>query len=856
MCEDGRSRTPARWRWPAGLAPVHAWLLATAVAGAFLWRLLPPLSPAALAFLPPLLAFPAARRSLAGLRLGAAGVLVLLVIHGTAPGRPPRTPAARPAASALAELSESTEALLLTVAPAAAADLGEWAAVGAVARRATVATGWARATGVWRPLPGDLELWPREGRSLGFPADQWFLLARRPAAGLPAAAAAPTPPRPVWEPFRGPVGPFAPDPGKRAWERGRVGRVVLDAAQLALRPVGPPRPAPGWPTRRLDEARRALARRLAQGTGEGGPWLIAVLLGEQAVLPAADVVVWQRTGLAHLLAVSGLNVGVLAVALWALLAPLPLGRGSKDALLALLLLLYVPLAGWQVSVRRAVLMALLLILGRRLGRSLPGLGALALAAAFMLWLDPADLAGAGFQMSCGAVAALLLGLSRQRRSPVPAAARRLPARLAASAAGAAWQALRLGLLSQAGTAPTQLACFGALPLSGLLLNLAAVPLSSLLTVAAFLHLLLPLPGEPLGALCEVLARWLTALARAMPAWSLSWHPHPAQLALAGLAAWLALWPAGRARLRLAVAAALMAAAVDLLPRVSRPRPGLCLFDVGQGDALLLIAPRGDAVLVDTGWDDPRGGGRRGAALARAVSALAAEPPRWLVLSHPDQDHLGGAEALLADCPARAVLWNGEWRDNPPQRRLRAQLAAAATPLVAARPGQVLQAEPGWRLRVLGPPPSGRVAAGNERSVVLRLETRAGSALLTGDAGAAAESWLAAAWGPWLRARWLKLGHHGSRGSSTPDFLAAVDPREALISCGRGNRYGHPHPELLARLAERGVAVHRSDRQGWRWLAADGAAPPRRACPRPRLNCLPAAGRAPTPDLPHAPTSGG
>jgi competence protein ComEC len=817
------------------IAPVHLWLLGVTVGGALLWRLLPPVPPTALFALPLLLLWPNARGGLGLVRLSAAALLLLPVLHGAAV-RPPGPAAAADLARASRALllrplaDPATELAFLSIADEEGPDRGFQLPP---AERPLLAGGWYNDGRAWRSLPGKLQLWPHARRAPALPLGEWWLLQPRARAAADG----------MWTVGRGPIGPFAADPSAWLRAQGRLGRLVLDTAQVELRAAGPLPPAAAGPIPWVAGLRRRCAARLARGTGEAGPWLEAMLLGERSRLPAADVQVWRSTGLAHLLAVSGLHVGVLALALWHLLALVPTGRGGRELLLGSLLLLYAPLAGGQVSVRRAVTMALFLLAGRRLERPQAGLGLLALAAVWILWRHPAELAQPGFQMSFGAVAALMLGMpgkggeaAREQARPGGREQARPGGRgrrAVHAVRGRVLQALRLTTLAQAGSALAQLGTFAALPLGGVLLNLAAVPLASLFTVAGFLHLLLPLPGEPLGALCAGLARALCHLARAAPTATLAWSPHPGQLALLGLATGLLLLPWGRWRRRLLLAIPLLILAADLLPRLSRPRAACSLFDVGQGDALLLTSPSGRTVLVDAGWEDPRGTGGRGAQLAQAVHRLHDGAIDWLVLTHPDQDHLGGAAGLLRTTEVGAVLWNGEWKVNPPQDRLRRLLDSLGTPLVEARPGQLLQAEPGWRVRVLGPPPAGGGREGNERSIVLRVEAPAGTLLLTGDAGHDEEAWLAA-WDAWLEADWLKLGHHGSRGSTSPAFLAAVGAREAWISCGRGNRYGHPHRDVLQRLEQNHIRIHRSDREGWRWLPLDGADRPRRALTRPRL----------------------
>lgn len=816
------------------LHPLHATLLASSLTGALAWRLLPPLGIHWLPLALGLLAWPNARRSLGTMRLVLGGALLLLLAQGPGGADSPSPALPHPWGKAPPRM----DALLvkeLELAATGLEGLGEALRPGdtdAMAAPAILAHGWWHNAEGWHPLPGRLDLWPHRRRAPAWERDRWHLLLPRKGDSLILEQAATA------------LGPYMPSPRLLAWQRGKVGRLRLDTLALRALPIGPAAPAPSCVVEGVDALRSWCARRLLEGSGEGGPWMVAILLGGQELLPADEVTLWQDAGLAHLLAVSGLNTGVLALALTQVLAPLPLRRAWRDGLLVLLLLLYVPLAGWQVSVKRAVGMALVLVIGRGLERPQTGLGALALVASLLLWRDPAELGHPGFLLSCGAVAALLLGMNAQKDSAPASSTSQIRAALAA-VWRAITEALRISVVAQLGTVAVLLAFFGKVPLGGILLNVVAVPLSSVLTVAAFLHLVLPLPFEPLGALCGALAHTITWCAAHMPMLSLEWDCHPLQLALLALSCALLLLPMQqRARLlRVTLALLGLVAAADLLPRLATPQSWLCLFNAGQGDAILLCSPSGKGVLVDAGWEDPRGEGQRGARLSQACARLLPEAPHWMVLTHPDQDHLGGAMGFLRAQAVCSLLWNGEWKRNPPQDRLRHWLDKAGPPRVEARPGLLLQAEQGWRVRVLGPSAPSPGVEGNERSVVIRVESPQGAILLTGDAGHHQEAWLAA-WGPFLAARWIKLGHHGSRGSSSPDFLGRAGAREAWISCGKGNRYGHPHNEVLALVDALGMRLHRSDQDGWRWLPLDGKPGPRRAWPRPRLVHAKAAGRAP------------
>jgi competence protein ComEC len=237
---------------------------------------------------------------------------------------------------------------------------------------------------------------------------------------------------------------------------------------------------------------------------------------------------------------------------------------------------------------------------------------------------------------------------------------------------------------------------------------------------------------------------------------------------------------------------------------------LTALDVGQGDALLLRT-RSAALLVDAGEPD-----------AQVVAALRRNGVTRLdlvVVTHPHLDHVGGVPAVLAALPVGEV-----WMHPPPEGMVVADEVAAMI-LAAAERGIAVRAPPAGarvsvgdlRIEVLGPP-SGRPYAttrseANNASIVLRVSVDgAGSVLLAGDTEREAQQDLLRLHGAGLRADVLVVPHHGSR-TNDPAFLAAVGSRTAVISVGRGNRHGHPHPDVLAVLERLGMVVLRTDRLG-------------------------------------------
>jgi competence protein ComEC len=270
-------------------------------------------------------------------------------------------------------------------------------------------------------------------------------------------------------------------------------------------------------------------------------------------------------------------------------------------------------------------------------------------------------------------------------------------------------------------------------------------------------------------------------------------------------------PARRAVLVAAVGA--VGTATLQLPAIRRGDLEIHVIDVGQGDAIAIRTPGGRWILVDTGprtdrWD---------AGIARIAPYLRDHGARAIdvmILTHPDLDHIGGAPGLLRSFPVRALI-------DPALPAAKAGFfdtieaaRGAGVPWYAGRAGRDIVVD-GVTLSMLAPEDSllDGPADANDLSVVFRLTWRRFAALFTGDAPRSVENGIVATYDSTLAVDLLKVGHHGSRTSTGDSLLAAFRPSVAVVSVGARNRYGHPNPGVMARLARYGVRTLRTDEAG-------------------------------------------
>lgn len=585
---------------------------------------------------------------------------------------------------------------------------------------------------------------------------------------------------------------------------------------------------------------RRQVRRYVPSNG-GRAVLQALLLGDRSRVTDAQRERFAQTGLLHLLAVSGLHVFLVGMVFYVLLRPLLMRvrlrwwgvEATRAALTVVVLGLYMLLTGGRPSVVRAVLMATLLIGGILFQRSTHSLNTLGLAALILMAVRPTALFDVGFQLSMAAVAGIVT-LNPRLLEMVPPRYRNAPAPewLVSTATVSAAAIL--------GTAPVLLYHFGWVSAAGLLLNITGIPCTGLALSAAILMALtgggMPVAGAAFGSAADLFVHGLLATSRYGADW-LSWAgvrmaaPNLWVLGvLMALLVALAQWARPRTRWRWLIVGLLLATISvwgKTMGRTSAPTLDLLFFDVGQGGATLIATPAGQHVLVDTGPWSPTGSAAAFSVLPylerRGIRRLSA-----VVITHPDEDHLGGLPTLLREVSVGRVIHNGWPADTELYASVRELLSQKQVPEQVVGRGDTLRLGAASEVQVLSPPQN---ASGwhptdrNNASLVLRLAFGKTRVLLPGDIETTTEARLVRVYGEQLASHVVKIPHHGSVTSSTPGFVDAVSGENrlwAVVSVGRKAQYGMPSQNVLARWRRHEATVRSTASQGAVWMRTNGS----------------------------------
>lgn len=621
--------------------------------------------------------------------------------------------------------------------------------------------------------------------------------------------------------------------------------------------------------------------------------LRAMLLGDRSFVDQSESVDFQKTGVFHVLVVAGLHVGALAFFLIWFSRRLQLPRVISTVAILCVLAAYVAVVEQRPPVLRAALMTAIVALGSLAYRRLELLNSAALAALILLIAKPKSALDTSFQLSflaIGCIAALALPWLQLRIQPYARALRewrdvtcdaahdpqraqfRLdlrdfasiftyaftprPARLAQDATMKCFslsiriaEAFVLTLVLQWGMLPLMARDFHRVSLLGPFANLFAVPITGLIVPIGFVGLLLSSLFHSLAKLVALPLIWLVELQNRIVSffanlphsnYRIPAPPHWVVFFFFASALVLAValrfaiprlhWPVRAATCAL-FAAGLLVASYPFHPSTIRNSLEVDVLDVGQGDSILIISPRGSTLLIDGGGafqgfknreehlgPDPGEDAVSAYLWSRGFQSLDA-----VAVTHAHQDHIGGLAAVLQNFRVGRV-WLGRETAAPALAQFKAIADSRHILIEHKLRGQAFQWD-GVTLEFLWPaipPEEIAPSAKNNDSLVIRLTYGERSVLLPGDAEKQAEYAMLSENSPQhLQSDVLKIGHHGSKNSTMPEFLAEVSPKIAIVSAGEENPYGHPSPELLRRLEVNHVPLLRTDRQGAVEILTDG-----------------------------------
>lgn len=579
----------------------------------------------------------------------------------------------------------------------------------------------------------------------------------------------------------------------------------------------------------------------------------ALILGDRSGLEQETKDLYEVGGITHILSISALHLTLIGNTLQKILRRLHLPRSAASIICASFLGWYVWLTGGSASSRRAFLMFCVMLLAPFAGRTYDMLSALGLAGLVLLAGQPSLAFQAGFQLSFAAVAGIgilypLTEKPSETQKKEERGKKRSRVQLMAVRAD---RALRFSLCIQLATLPVLAWNYHVISPYGLILNLAVIPLMAPLMVCVLMAAIVGLASPAMGGICALggegilsLYRRLCEAVSALPGSRIvTGKPYTWQMVLYLIAITVftivimvrreqqkkqkmrelekiekkqkvrkdsgpdcrerGVSPRNLPGRNLAALLILFVCGVLFLHRVPPGQLTVTVLDVGQGDSTLIRLPEGGSILCDGGSTSVSQVGSRRIQPYLEYEGISA--PDLVFISHGDEDHVNGIEELIREEGWRPgmIVTSAAAAESSRMQALKELSEAAGIPFRQMKTGDRLQC--GQAVFTCLYPEAGIQAESNDQSLVLHLEYGSFSGLLTGDASSAAEEQFLPLLAS-MQVCWLKTGHHGSVSSTSEALLQALQPEAATISCGKNNRYGHPHPDTLKRLSEADVPV--------------------------------------------------
>ncbi|RQW03429.1 MAG: DNA internalization-related competence protein ComEC/Rec2, partial [Calditrichaeota bacterium] len=556
---------------------------------------------------------------------------------------------------------------------------------------------------------------------------------------------------------------------------------------------------------------------------ETAGFLSAIFLGKKEKVNKSVKLDFQKSGVAHVLAISGLHVGFVVYFIFTFLSFLPLSVRWHNVLTLICLIFYMLITGSQPPVVRATVMVSIYLMGHNLERRTDVYNSVMGAAFIILLIQPQQLFWVGFQFSFAAVLSILFFY--QKLKPVEKLViRHIPeVKFVKPLIIKMVQLFLVSLAAQLGTLPLMALYFHQIPIISLILNILVIPMIALIIPVGFLVLLISLFSHSLSILISQLLIFLVQIllgivhfAAELPgAYFRISAPSMLLIILYGVFLFLiftVFLPNLRQVRLLSFVCFILLILLYIVPR--RPLLSITMLDVGQGDAFLVTTAGDKQLLIDAGpvhsnWDSGAN------IIIPAIQSSGKLRFDKIFISHPHSDHIGGIFSILSEIKVDSVYLpemkeNDLWQDSALKVLNRKKI-----PFRLLRMGDRLEIDPFTRIFILSPSIYDDASISknlNNVSLVMLLQMENSRILWTGDAETPVEGKLLS-WGNFLKADILKIGHHGSITSSSEKFLSAVSPSLALISVGKQNKYGHPSNIVLQRLKDSEINYFRSDRTG-------------------------------------------
>lgn len=534
---------------------------------------------------------------------------------------------------------------------------------------------------------------------------------------------------------------------------------------------------------------------------EGQAFARGLLLGSRSWVDKDDIQAFSETGTLHILSVSGLHAGLVALILYTPLIRLRSRyprHGEKIRVLITLagLVFYGQLTGWPVSMVRSIVMTSAFLSTSLMNRHRDSWSPWLLSLTAILWLQPDQLTDPGFLLSFLAVGAVIIASKTLKQVSGDRPVHPIVS------------SVTITIFAVLATAPVTVALFQNLPVSGSLANLAIIPLTSLVLIFTFLAVVaspLPLLSDAYGQSVSLITDWINevvSFSHHLPGsffrfetgdslWLTVWVSVLVALFLwnwsrTTFGAWLCVWIAGAA----------------LTLRLVQTNPAQIDFiDCGQGD-LSVIRGSGPFIMIDAG---PEWAERKpvSSLISGLVKAAGRSEIDWLIVTHPHLDHYGGLSDFPV--PVRKLVLGDTTHSGLHFHRWISEAKRRGTEIIQV----------GQKLKIsIGPSEALYIVNGiqptdnpNNQSLLIRFQSGSESVLWAGDAEADLENRLTHLLPPdFLPSSVLKISHHGSKTSSEPGFIGSVHPKWAIISAGRDNEYGHPHLETMQLLKEKHITA--------------------------------------------------